>query len=52
MDGTQDWDLFLRLAERTSAMLRIPKVLYHWRQVLDVSSRVARGKAVRLRKGS
>lgn len=33
MDGTQDWDLFLRLAESTSAAIHIPKVLYHWRTV-------------------
>lgn len=32
-DGTQDWDLFLRLSERTAAALHIPRVLYHWRTV-------------------
>lgn len=31
MDGTQDWDLFLRLSERTQRFVRIPRVLYHWR---------------------
>jgi GT2 family glycosyltransferase/glycosyltransferase involved in cell wall biosynthesis len=31
MDGAQDWDLFLKVAERTSRILHIPKVLYHWR---------------------
>ena len=34
-DGTQDWDLFLRLAERLAGdanrVVRIPRVLYHWR---------------------
>jgi GT2 family glycosyltransferase len=30
-DGTQDWDLFLRLSERTDRIVRVPRVLYHWR---------------------
>lgn len=30
-DGSQDYDLILRLAEQTSRIRRIPKVLYHWR---------------------
>lgn len=32
-DGTQDWDLFLRLSERTHNFVHIPRVLYHWRMV-------------------
>ena len=32
-DGTQDWDLFLRLSERTNNFVHIPRVLYHWRMV-------------------
>ncbi|HEV8575056.1 MAG TPA: glycosyltransferase, partial [Dehalococcoidia bacterium] len=31
MDGAQDWDLLLRLSEKTQRIARIPKVLYHWR---------------------
>jgi GT2 family glycosyltransferase len=30
-DGAQDWDLVLRVTERTSRIAHIPKVLYHWR---------------------
>lgn len=30
-DGAQDWDLFLRISERTQRIAHIPKVLYHWR---------------------
>jgi GT2 family glycosyltransferase len=30
-DGSQDYDLILRLSERTSKIHRIAKVLYHWR---------------------
>ena len=30
-DGAQDWDLFLRVTERTSNIARVPGMLYHWR---------------------
>jgi len=30
-DGSQDYDLILRLTERTDGIYHIPKVLYHWR---------------------
>lgn len=30
-EGAQDYDLALRVAERTAAVGHIPKVLYHWR---------------------
>jgi len=33
-DGAQDYDLFLRLIERTSRIDHIPRVLYHWRRTL------------------
>ena len=33
MDGAQDWDLFLRCAEKSQRIRHIPKVLYHWREV-------------------
>ncbi|MBZ5514889.1 MAG: glycosyltransferase family 2 protein [Acidobacteriia bacterium] len=32
-EGCQDYDLMLRLAERTKSIFHIPKVLYHWRKV-------------------
>lgn len=31
--GSQDWDLALRITERTDRIRHIPRVLYHWRQV-------------------
>lgn len=31
-DGAQDWDLFLRVVERTQRVAHIPMVLYHWRE--------------------
>jgi hypothetical protein len=30
-DGSQDYDLVLRLSERTERIVHIPRVLYHWR---------------------
>ena len=30
-DGSQDYDLILRLVERTDRIAHIPQVLYHWR---------------------
>ena len=30
-DGSQDYDLILRLSERTDKIKRIPRMLYHWR---------------------
>jgi GT2 family glycosyltransferase/SAM-dependent methyltransferase len=30
-EGSQDYDLMLRVVEQTSKIRRIPKVLYHWR---------------------
>ena len=31
-DGSQDYDLFLRVTEKTNKIYHIEKVLYHWRQ--------------------
>jgi glycosyltransferase involved in cell wall biosynthesis len=31
MVGTQDWDLFLRVSEKTDKIFHIPTVLYSWR---------------------
>jgi O-antigen biosynthesis protein len=31
LDGSQDYDLILRLSEHTNRIHRIPRVLYHWR---------------------
>jgi len=30
-DGAQDWDLFLRVVEKTQRIAHIPRILYHWR---------------------
>lgn len=30
-DGSQDWDIFLQVMEKTSNIVHIPEKLYHWR---------------------
>jgi GT2 family glycosyltransferase len=32
-EGAQDYDLLLRLTERTSRIVHVPRVLYHWRKI-------------------
>ena len=34
-EGSQDYDLFLRLTERTQQIAHVPKVLYHWRKIQE-----------------
>ncbi len=33
MEGSQDYDMVLRLTERTDRIYHIPKILYHWRTI-------------------
>jgi O-antigen biosynthesis protein len=44
MDGAQDWDLSLRLAEYAPKLHHIPRVFYHWRQVEGSAARDANAK--------
>ena len=46
-DGAQDYDLFLRVTERTSRIDHIPQVLYHWRR-----SRASTADNIRRKPGS
>ena len=41
-DGSQDYDLALKLSEKTSKIVHIPKILYHWKTV-EGSTAVALG---------
>ena len=43
-DGSQDYDLALRVAARTAAIRHIPLVLYHWRQHPDSTALHATAK--------
>ncbi len=44
MDGAQDWDLALRLGEKTRKISHVARVLYHWRQVPGSAARDANAK--------
>ena len=44
-EGSQDWDLVLRVTERARAVVHVPQVLYHWR-TLDGST-AGRGEAAK-----
>ena len=43
-DSAQDYDLFLRIVERTDRVYHIPRVLYHWRRSEDSSAISVRQK--------
>jgi GT2 family glycosyltransferase len=44
-EGSQDWDLVLRVTERARAVLHVPRVLYHWRML--ESSTAGEGEAAK-----
>jgi glycosyltransferase involved in cell wall biosynthesis/GT2 family glycosyltransferase len=44
MNGAQDWDLSLRLSEKTNRIAHIAQVLYHWRQIEGSAARDANAK--------
>jgi len=46
-DGSQDWDLLLRLVEHTAPenIIHIPRVLYHWRSAGGNFSQAQAGRA-------
>jgi GT2 family glycosyltransferase len=50
-DGSQDYDLFLRLTEKTSNIHHIPKVLYHWRMLEGSTSANSEAKPEALDRG-
>jgi O-antigen biosynthesis protein len=50
-DGAQDYDLFLRVTERTDRIAHIPRVLYHWRRSLTSTADSIRGKPKMLEAG-
>lgn len=42
--GSQDYDLFLKLSEKTDKIVHIPKVLYHWRTIEGSTSADSKAK--------
>jgi glycosyltransferase involved in cell wall biosynthesis len=43
-DGSQDYDLLLRISERTDRIHHVPRVLYHWRRSENSSASDVRQK--------
>jgi len=43
-EGAQDYDLFLRLTEKTKKIHHIPHVLYHWRKVRGSTAAIYQAK--------
>ena len=43
-DGSQDYDLFLRVTEKTDKIAHIPKVLYHWRMTRQSAASTSNAK--------
>jgi GT2 family glycosyltransferase len=50
-DGAQDYDLFLRVSERTDRIQHVPRVLYHWRRSSTSTSDNIRRKPLALEAG-
>jgi O-antigen biosynthesis protein len=50
-DGAQDYDLLLRIAERTKRIRHIPRVLYHWRRTPESTAHNIRRKPGALEAG-
>lgn len=50
-DGAQDYDLFLRVVEKTERIHHIPRVLYHWRRSASSTSDNIRRKPKALEAG-
>ena len=44
-EGSQDWDLVLRVTERARQVVHVPQVLYHWRTL--ATSTAGRGEAAK-----
>ena len=45
LEGSQDYDLFLKVIEQTDKIHHIPKVLYHWRMIPGSTSAVFDSKS-------
>lgn len=51
LEGAQDYDLFLRVTEKTNNIYHIPKILYHWRMVEGSTSMVIDSKSYAIEAG-
>ena len=51
LEGSQDYDLFLRVTEKTDRIYHIPKILYHWRMVKGSTSMTIDNKNYAVERG-
>ena len=51
LEGAQDYDLFLKVLEKTNNVYHIPKILYHWRMVEGSTSMKMSSKSYALDRG-
>lgn len=50
-DGSQDWDLVLRVTERAKKITHIPRILYHWRADGDSVAAIREAKPYAIEAG-
>lgn len=48
MDGAQDWDILLRVSEKSKNVVHIPKILYHWRVISESTASSIKRKSYAL----
>lgn len=51
-DGSQDWDLVLRVTEQARRVHHVPRILYHWRMIEGSTSMQADAKPYALEAGA
>lgn len=51
-DGSQDWDLVLRVTEQARRIHHVPRILYHWRMIAGSTSMDAGAKPYALEAGA
>ena len=52
LEGAQDYDLFLKVTEKTNNIYHIPRILYHWRMVEGSTSMTINNKNYAVNKGA
>ena len=51
LEGAQDYDLFLKVVEKTNRIYHVPKILYHWRMIEGSTSMTISSKSYAIQKG-
>ena len=51
LEGAQDYDLYLKIVEKTNRIYHIPKILYHWRMIEGSTAKENSSKNYALKNG-